>query len=66
MSDLWAAVALLMVFEGILPFLNPEAMRRNMRALCDLDDQTLRVIGFASMMAGLLLLYLVRANVSPT
>jgi len=63
MQDLWAAVALLLVFEGIWPFLNPEGMRNSMREMAELDASTLRVIGFFSMMTGLVLLYLVRAYV---
>lgn len=59
-SDLAAAFALYLVLEGILPFLNPQAMRRIMSALASVADSSLRLWGFVSMSAGLLLLYIVR------
>jgi uncharacterized protein YjeT (DUF2065 family) len=59
-SDLLAALALYLVLEGILPFANPRAMKRVMLSFADLADKHLRVWGFVSMMAGLILLYLVR------
>lgn len=59
-NDLLTALALLLVIEGIFPFLNPQALRRTMQTLGQIDDRSLRVIGLASMLAGLLLLYLVR------
>ncbi|MBU1192628.1 MAG: DUF2065 domain-containing protein [Gammaproteobacteria bacterium] len=59
-NDLLTALALLLVIEGIFPFLNPQALRRTMQTLGQMDDRSLRVIGLVSMLAGLLLLYLVR------
>ena len=58
-QELLIALALLMVIEGILPFLNPAAMRRLMRTLSEMDDRSLRVSGLASMLIGLALLYIV-------
>ncbi|HFE48907.1 MAG TPA: DUF2065 domain-containing protein [Chromatiaceae bacterium] len=57
--DLWVASALLLVIEGILPFLSPATLREMARNLLELDDATLRIGGFISMIAGLGLLYLV-------
>ncbi len=62
MNELWAALALVMILEGIYPFLHPRGWRDNLRAIFELDDRTLRVIGFFSMMLGLLLLYMVRSH----
>ena len=59
-NDLWAALALLMVIEGIAPFVNPGAVRRMMAALAQLDDRSLRIAGLVSMLAGVALLYWVR------
>ncbi len=59
-QDLWSALALVLVIEGILPFLNPEGYKRTMLQLATLPPSTLRKIGFASMMGGLLFLYLIR------
>jgi uncharacterized protein YjeT (DUF2065 family) len=59
-SDLLAACALYLVLEGIMPFLNPQAMKRAMQAFSALEDRQLRVAGLVSMTAGALLLYWVR------
>lgn len=57
--DLLAALALVMVIEGILPFLNPNAMRNVMRTMSDMDDRSLRISGLVSMALGVVMLYLV-------
>lgn len=59
-NDLLAALALLLVVEGILPFLNPQALRRTLQTLGQMDDRNLRIMGLVSMLSGLLLLYVVR------
>lgn len=59
-SDLLAALALYLVLEGILPFLNPQGMRRIMLSLANVADSHLRLWGLASMSAGLVLLYIAR------
>ena len=58
--DLLVALALLLVIEGIVPFLNPQAMRRAMLALAQMNDRTLRFAGLTVMVVGCLLLYAVR------
>lgn len=60
-TDLLAAIALMLVFEGMLPFLAPQGMRRAWQSLIEMNDQALRVVGLGSMILGLLLLYLVRS-----
>ena len=60
--DLWAAFALYLVLEGLVPFANPAGMRRTLAALSKLDDRTLCIFGLVSMIAGALLLYLVRGG----
>ena len=59
-NDLLAAIALLLVMEGILPFLNPRALRNTLQRMIALDDRALRLIGLGSMLAGLALLYWVK------
>ncbi|MCE2998391.1 MAG: DUF2065 domain-containing protein [Betaproteobacteria bacterium] len=59
-DSLLTAVALMLVVEGLLPFLAPGAWRETFRRLIEMDDGQLRFIGITSMLAGLLLLYLVR------
>ena len=58
--DLLVAFALVLVLEGIVPFLNPQAMRRAMLALAQMSDSTLRFAGLTVMVIGCLLLYAVR------
>jgi len=58
--DLLAALALMLVLEGILPFLNPRRYRNLLKMLDRMDDATVRRIGFVSMLIGVGLLYLVR------
>lgn len=59
-NDLLAAAALILVIEGVMPFLSPATMRRTMQQLTQLSDRVLRIIGLASMVGGVILLYIVR------
>ena len=54
------ALALVLVIEGILPFLSPRSWREAMAQAAQLPDKTLRVMGLISMLAGVIVLYLVR------
>ena len=58
-NNILTAFALVLVIEGIVPFLNPSGWRRIIVMAAQLDDTTLRVIGLGSMIVGVLLLYLV-------
>jgi uncharacterized protein YjeT (DUF2065 family) len=58
-QDLLAALALVLVIEGIIPFLNPGAMRNIMRIMSEMDDRSLRISGLVSMVLGVVMLYLV-------
>lgn len=58
-NKILVALCLMMVIEGMWPFLDPAGMRRALLALIEQDDQTLRIIGLISMISGVLLLYLV-------
>ncbi|OMH31821.1 DUF2065 domain-containing protein [Motiliproteus sp. MSK22-1] len=53
------AFCLMLVLEGVLPFLYPQRWRKLVAQLAITDDQTLRLIGFASMLAGTGALYLI-------
>ena len=50
------ALALMLVFEGLLPFLSPGAWRRVFERALQLSDGQIRFIGLSSMLAGLLML----------
>lgn len=54
------ALALMLVFEGVLPFLAPAAWRDAFSHMLRFSDGQLRFIGLISMLAGLLLLLLTR------
>ncbi len=56
--DLLGAFALVMVIEGVLPFLNPERFRQGLKIMLSFDDQSLRTMGLLSMIIGLVLLNL--------
>lgn len=59
MSSLLTALALVLVIEGILPFVAPRVWRDTFRRLIELADGQLRFAGLLSMLGGLLLLYVV-------
>lgn len=59
-QELLIAVALMLVIEGVIPFLNPAAMRRALSMMAALDDRSLRWTGLSSMALGVGLLYLVK------
>ena len=52
----WAAVALLLVLEGLLPFLSPGGWRQAFGKLMQLRDGQLRFFGLVSILLGLALL----------
>ena len=51
------AVALVLVIEGLLPFLAPSLWRETFRRILLLTDGQIRFFGLSSMLAGLLLLF---------
>ena len=59
-TDLLAAIALLLVIEGMVPFLNPQSLRKMLETVSQLDDRTLRIVGLVSMLIGVVLLTIVR------
>lgn len=59
-SDLFTALGLLLVLEGILPFLNPAAVRRLARKLDLINEPQLRWAGLLSMLAGVAVLFFAR------
>jgi len=59
--DLAAALGLMLVIEGILPFASPGGVRSVFSRLAAMDDAALRVAGAASMIAGVAVVWLVRA-----
>jgi uncharacterized protein YjeT (DUF2065 family) len=58
LTSLLAAFGLMLVFEGLLPFVAPQAWRETFRRMIALKDGQLRFVGLISIAGGLLLLYL--------
>ncbi len=58
-KDLGTALALLLVIEGILPFLNPSGLRETLVKIIEMKNGDLRMLGAFFMGLGLLLLYMV-------
>lgn len=59
--ELLVAIALLLILEGIMPFLSPESLRRTLAMISQLSDNTLRFAGLSAMVLGCLLLYAVNS-----
>jgi uncharacterized protein len=61
--DMWdtflMAIALMLVLEGILPFVSPNAWRETFQKLLQLEDGQIRFIGLSAMLVGLIILYLI-------
>jgi Uncharacterized protein conserved in bacteria len=57
-NDLLTAIALLLILEGLMPFLSPSRLKQTYRELIELPDKTLRTIGLVGVIAGILLLFL--------
>lgn len=54
------AFCLLLVLEGILPFLYPTRWRRMVASLATVTDRQLRIMGLLTMLIGVGLLYMLR------
>lgn len=59
MSNLLLAFALMLVIEGLLPFVAPRVWRETFRRAIELADGQLRFIGLTSIIVGLALLLLI-------
>lgn len=57
LDEILRAVALLMVIEGIMPFLSPARWRETMQQVCQLQDSVLRGFGLGIMLLGVVFLY---------
>jgi len=59
-QDLLVAAALVLVWEGLLPALNPGMFRQVMSSISGMDDKKLRVMGLSSMILGAVLVFLIK------
>jgi uncharacterized protein YjeT (DUF2065 family) len=58
-NEIGIALSMVLVIEGILPFLAPRRWRAFAEMAGRVDDRTVRLLGLASMLSGTALLYLV-------
>lgn len=56
MTSLVAAFALMLVLEGLLPFVAPKIWRETFRRMTELTDGQVRFFGLTSMLVGLAML----------
>ena len=59
LHTLAVAFCLMLVIEGILPFIAPGRWRTMLEAVEQVDDNTLRLVGLGSMLVGTALLYII-------
>lgn len=59
-ADLLAGFAFYLILEGLLPFVSPGGWRRGLSAMAEMNDSQLRGFGFAVVVIGLILLFIVR------
>lgn len=61
---MWEALliglAMMLLLEGVIPFLYPAKWRNLVARLGQISDKQLRTMGLVSMLAGVALLYLIR------
>ncbi len=59
-TTLLLAFALMLVIEGMLPFLAPKVWRETFRRVIEFSDGQIRFVGLSSMLVGIVILTLVR------
>lgn len=57
-NTFWLALALMLVIEGLLPFISPGGWRRMFEQILTLGDGQIRFFGLCSIAAGVVLLVL--------
>lgn len=58
-DEVLTAVALLLVFEGMMPFINPSRWRNVIRLVSEQPDRQVRLMGLFSMLMGAIILYFI-------
>lgn len=54
-----SALALVFVFEGLMPFAAPKRLKRLLRKIIEQDEKVMRITGFLSMLVGVIVLTIV-------
>jgi len=58
---LWIAFALFLVFEGLLPAINPSLYRQMVQMISERDDKSLRTIGVIMMALGAVIIFIIKS-----
>mgnify|MGYP000533643030 CR=1 FL=1 len=58
-NDLFTALALVLIIEGMLPFLAPSKLKEVYQSVLSMPEKSLRLLGLGSMVAGLILLFFI-------
>ncbi len=59
-DDFWRALCLMLILEGVLPFLSPASLRAHLLQLTRMPDRSIRLVGLSCMIVGVVLLYLLK------
>ena len=59
-NDLLSALALMLVLEGLLPFISPKGFREKMLVMLQMNDSQIRFASLTAMLIGVFLLYVVK------
>lgn len=59
LDNILFVIALVMIIEGIMPFLSPTRWKKMLLKMMTVDDRNLRVIAFIMMLVGVVLLSLI-------
>ncbi len=59
-ADLWAALALVLILEGLLPFVSPRGYRNMVQQMATMPEKMLRNVGLGLILAGVVFLLLLR------
>jgi uncharacterized protein len=54
---LWLAAGLMLIFEGLFPFISPKGWRQRMTQVLSLQDGQIRFFGLVCVLLGLLLIW---------
>lgn len=61
-TDLLSALALVMIIEGMIPFLSPRGYKDTMQKMLAMPETTLRRVGLALIVVGLVSLLFIRGS----
>jgi len=59
-TELFSALALVLIIEGIIPFINPQGYKSTMQQMLAMPESALRIVGFGLMLAGAISLFFIR------